>query len=78
MSTRRRKKRLERQGVSTVEGEKLYRLSQVADAANLSVRTIQTHVEKGALKVRRVGPAKLPRVTESELKKYLGDDDDSA
>jgi hypothetical protein len=74
MSTRRRKKRLERQGAATVEGERLYRLSQVADAANLSVRTVQNHVEKGALKVRRIGPYRHPRVTESELKKYLDED----
>ena len=59
-----------------MEGEKLYRLSQVAEAANLSVRTVQLHVEKGALKVKRVGPHRLPRVPESELRKYLGGDDD--
>lgn len=58
-----------------MDGERLYRLSQVAEAANLSLRTIQLHVEKGALKVQRVGPARLPRVKESELRKYLGDDD---
>lgn len=56
-----------------MEGERLYRLSQVADAANLSIRTVQTHVEKGALEVQRVGPAKLPRVKESELRRYLGE-----
>lgn len=55
-----------------MEGERLFRLSQVADAADLSLRTVQNHVQKGALKVQRVGPAKLPRVTESELRKYLG------
>lgn len=56
-----------------MDGERLYRLSQVADAANLSLRAVQTHVQKGALHVRRIGPAKLPRVTETELRKYLGE-----
>lgn len=56
-------------------GEKLYRLSHVAEAADLSLRTIQTHVEKGLLKVKRVGPYRLPRVPESEMKKYLGEID---
>lgn len=55
-----------------MSGEKLYMLSQVAQAANLSLRTVQTHIEKGALKIQRVGPFKRPRVSETELKKYLG------
>lgn len=54
-----------------MEGEKLYRLSQVAEAANVSLRTVQTHVSKGALVVKRVGPYRLPRVPESALRDYL-------
>jgi predicted site-specific integrase-resolvase len=51
--------------------EKLYRLSTLADAANVSLRTVQQHVEKGLVQVRRVGPYGLPRVPESEFRKYL-------
>lgn len=58
------------------DGEKLYRLAQVAERANLSIRAVETHVQKGALKVVRVGPHRRPRVREGELKKYLGMPDD--
>jgi predicted site-specific integrase-resolvase len=54
-----------------VYGEKLFRLSQVADAAEVSLRTVQRHCEKGLIVVRRVGPYRLPRVPESEMRKYL-------
>ena len=53
--------------------EKLYKLSTLAERADLSVRTIQKHVEKGLLDVRRVGPYRVPRVTETEFKRYLDD-----
>ena len=53
-------------------GEKLYKLSTVADAASVSMRTVQRHVEKGLIEVRRVGPYGLPRIPESEVRKYLG------
>lgn len=55
-----------------MDGEKLYRLSQVADAASVSVRTVQAHAQAGKLKIQRVGPYGLPRVTEKEMEKYLG------
>jgi hypothetical protein len=57
--------------------EKVYRLSHVAARADLSLRTVEHHVLKGALKVVRVGPARRPRVTESEMRRYLGFDKDS-
>jgi hypothetical protein len=69
--SRKRNRRLERQGVRTVDGEKLYRLSTIAEAADLTLRTVQRHVEKGLLPVKRVGPYGLPRVKESEMRKYL-------
>jgi predicted site-specific integrase-resolvase len=49
----------------------LYRLSALADAAAVSLRTVQQHVEKGLVKVRRIGPYGQPRVPESEFRKYL-------
>ncbi len=51
--------------------EKLYKLSALAEASGFKLRTVQKHVEKGLVKVRRIGPHKLPRVTETEFKKYL-------
>lgn len=59
------------------DDEKLYRLDTVADRAGFTLRTIQKHVENGDLKVVRVGPSKRPRVRESEVRRYLGLDDDS-
>lgn len=59
-----------------MEGEKLYRLSALAEASGFTLRTVQKHVEKGLLEVRRVGPHRLPRVTETEMKKYLDDSRD--
>jgi len=73
MPSRKRRRRLEREGVQA-DGEKLYKLSQLADAANVSLRTVQKHAAEGKLKVRRIGPHALPRVTESEKKRYLDDD----
>ncbi len=60
--------------MKTRRAEKLFRLDQVAEAANLSLRTIQTHVRNGDLKVVRVGPSKRPRVLESDMRRYLGCD----
>jgi len=53
--------------------EKLYKLSQVATAASVSVRTVQKHVSDGKINVKRIGPYRLPRVSETELRRYLGD-----
>jgi len=53
-------------------GEKLYRLSRIADEADLTLRTVQKHVREGLLPVVRVGPHARPRVTEDARKKYLG------
>lgn len=69
--SRKRNRRLARQAQS-LEGERLYMLSQVADRAQLTLRTIQNHVAQGALKVTHVGPFHRPRVKASELEKYLG------
>lgn len=57
------------------DGEKLYRLSTVADRSGLSLRTVQKHVENGHLKVVRVGPFRRPRVRESDMRRYLGEDE---
>lgn len=54
-----------------MQGEKLYRLSTLANAADVSLRTVQRHAEKGLIDVKRVGPHRLPRVPESEFRKYL-------
>lgn len=69
--SRRLTRRRVRRGEIERDGEKLYKLSQLADAANVSIRTVQTHVEKGLVEVRRVGPFRLPRITEKEFKKYI-------
>lgn len=71
MSRTRTRRRIRRGEIQAANGEKLYKLSQLADAANVSIRTVQTHVEKGLVEVRRVGPFRLPRVTEKEFKKYI-------
>ena len=57
-----------------VFSEKLYKLSAIAERADLSLRTVQQHVAKGALKVVRIGPNRAPRVPESEARRYLGQD----
>lgn len=57
-------------------GEKLYRLSTVADRAGFSLRTVQKHIENGDLKVVRVGPYRRPRVKETDMQRYLGNDPD--
>jgi excisionase family DNA binding protein len=54
------------------DGEKLYRLSVVAERADLTLRTVQKHVENGDLRIVRVGPYRRPRVRESDMEKYLG------
>jgi excisionase family DNA binding protein len=59
------------------DGERLYKLSAVADRVGCSYRTLQRHVEKGALPVVRIGPTKRVRVTETALRRYLGNDDKS-
>jgi hypothetical protein len=71
--SRKRKRRLARRGeVDPVTNEKLYRLSSLASAAEVDLRTVQNHVKKGLIKVRRVGPYGHPRVSESEFRKYVG------
>lgn len=58
--------------------ERLVPLSEVANRAGLTLRTIQNHVAKGALKVVRVGPYKRIRVRESDVERYVGNVDDDA
>lgn len=65
-----------RKGRAKMDHEKLYRLSALADAADLNLRTIQKHVAKGLVKVVRVGPYGVPRVKESEFQRYLGENKD--
>lgn len=48
----------------------LLKLSTVAARVRLPVRLVQTHVQKGLLPVRRIGPFKRPRVTQEEFEKY--------
>lgn len=76
MTTRTRKRRLEREGRIMHDAgtmEKVYRLATVAERADLAISTVEKHVREGFLKVVRVGPHKRPRVKESELRRYLGD-----
>jgi DNA-binding transcriptional MocR family regulator len=72
MPSRKRTRQLVRRGeIEPKTGERLYRLRALADASGLSLRTVQKHAEKGLIKLKRVGPFRLPRVTESEYRKYL-------
>lgn len=66
------KRRGRKRDVIDVEGQKLYRLSRIADDADLNLRTVQKHVRSGHLSVVHVGPYQRPRVTEAERQKYLG------
>lgn len=50
--------------------DRLYKLSEVAQAVALPLRTVQRDVEKGVVSVRRVGPHKQPRITADELANY--------
>lgn len=61
-----------------VTKEKLYRLSRVADDADLSLRTVQKHVREGHLPVVKVGPYARPRVRESDYRRYLGEKADDS
>lgn len=73
--TRRRGRRERVRSVPTADrstGEQLYRLSSLAKQADVSIRTLERHIEKGLIDVVRVGPTRRIRVTESERRKYLG------
>jgi hypothetical protein len=68
--SRRKQKRLS--GGETVDiGEKLYRLSTIADKADLPIRTVREHARKGILPTVRVGTNRVKRVRESDAKRYL-------
>lgn len=56
--------------------DRLMTLNEVAERANLNVRTVERHVEKGALPVVRVGPSKRPRVKPADAARYLGEHDE--
>jgi excisionase family DNA binding protein len=72
MSRRKRKESAEGESMdNTTKLEKMYRLSAVAERADLSLRTIQEHAREGKLKVVRIGGQRIQRVRESELKRYL-------
>lgn len=66
------KRRRKRDVIEGMDGQKLYRLSRIADEADLNLRTVQKHVRSGYLPVVRVGQYQRPRVTEAERQKYLG------
>lgn len=79
VTRRRRRRRVNGEAVAThVQGERLYKLSKVADEASVSKRTLENHVRKGLVKVRRVGPHGALRIPESERMKYLGLDKDES
>lgn len=76
MARTRKRRRRDRSAADAIPvakvDEKLHRLSSVAERADLSIRTVRHHVQKGALKVCHVGPGRVPRVADSELRRYLG------
>ena len=53
-----------------MNGEKVLKLSTVADRLDLSVRTVRKYVREGAIPAHRIGPNQLLRVRESDLKEF--------
>lgn len=53
-----------------MDGERLYKLSTVADNLDLHVRTVQKYAREGKIQTVRVGPMRLLRVRESDFKKF--------
>lgn len=51
-------------------GDRLFKLSSVAERLDLSVRTVQKYVREGALTAIRIGPNQLLRVRDSELQRF--------
>jgi excisionase family DNA binding protein len=53
-----------------MDGERLYKLSTVADNLDLNVRTVQKYAREGKLRTVRVGPMRLLRVREIDFKTF--------
>jgi excisionase family DNA binding protein len=52
--------------------ERLYRVSELAERAAVSKRTIWRHIQKVALEVVRIGPHQRIRLTKAACRFYAG------
>lgn len=74
MPSRKRIRRLARRGEGDpMDGDKLLKLSTVAERLDMSVRTVRKYVREGALPARRIGPNQLLRVKGSDVERFMKD-----
>jgi excisionase family DNA binding protein len=74
MPSRKRIRRLARRGEGDpMDGDKLLKLSTVAEKLDMNVRTVRKYVREGALPARRIGPNQLIRVKDSDVERFIKD-----
>ena len=57
------------------DDEELLTVNDVARLLTVDPQTVYRWIRNGAMRAKRVGPARLVRVTRSELQRHLTDDD---